>query len=222
MLIGLNGRLKAGKDTTFLIIKEVLKEKNDPTPVIQVSFAEKLKASAAASLGIDRMMMEDLKAREDLYMGLLTAEPGILLTGPHLNMREYLQRYGTEAHRDIFGENFWVDQALPADLDHSTGLYVVTDMRFPNEIQRVKDLGGVTVKVVRDVETSHGDHPSEQNVDDQIDYFLNNTGTLEDLRTRVIGMLMDVSILIGHRNVGLPDPNFVTAEEAESIRGWRD
>jgi hypothetical protein len=47
MLIGLNGRLKSGKDTTFLIIKELHPEAE------QVSFAAKLKEAAAASIGLD-------------------------------------------------------------------------------------------------------------------------------------------------------------------------
>jgi len=99
-----------------------------------------------------------------------------------MTIREYLQRYGTESHREVFGTDFWVDMALPIDTDHSDKLLVVTDVRFPNEATRVKDLGGQVWKIERETETAHGDHPSEQDLDQWVDVFVDNTGSLYDLR----------------------------------------
>jgi hypothetical protein len=184
MIIGLNGRLKAGKDTTFHVIKEFIPEAE------QVSFAAPLKISAAASIGIDVETLEYLKGREDLFfelMGLRDREP------IKFNVRQYLQWYGTEGHRIPFGDDFWVDMALPLNLDHSARVLVVTDMRFPNEAQRVIDLGGFTVKIEREVETAHGAHQSEQNIDNMIQYFLDNRGTMEDLRANVGKLLLEIA-----------------------------
>jgi len=177
MIIGLNGRLKSGKDTTYGIIKEFNPE------AIRISFAEKLKTSAAASLGIDVDTLEDLKGREDLFFEMGDRH--------RFNIRQYLQWYGTEGHRDIFGDDFWVDQALPLDIYHDNKLFVVTDMRFPNEFERVKALHGVRVKVERETATNHGSHASEQNLDHMIDYFLDNTGTIDDLRTNVYNLIVE-------------------------------
>ena len=182
MLIGLNGRLKSGKDTTYAIIKELRPEAE------RVSFAGKLKEAAAASIGTTVEALELLKGREDLLLeftdqGFDTGFPPYNFKP--FNVRQYLQWFGTEGHREVFGDNFWVDQALPLDLDHSDRLLVVTDMRFPNEAQRVLDLGGITAKVEREVETGHGAHASEQNIDDMCQRRIDNTGTLEDLRLRV-------------------------------------
>jgi hypothetical protein len=107
-------------------------------------------------------------------------------------MRQYLQWYGTEGHRDIFGDDFWVDQALPIDTDHQGRLLVVTDMRFPNEFERVAALGGIRVKVQRETDTNHGEHASEQNLDYMIDRFIDNTGTLKELRANISTVLLDV------------------------------
>jgi hypothetical protein len=188
MIIGLNGRLKSGKDTTFGIIQELVPHAR------RVSFADPLKDSAAAALGIDRWLMEEMKGDEDAVWMLFDSSGSAL--GPMFNTREFLQRYGTEAHREVFGDDFWVDMALAPDLDHSGDLLVVTDMRFPNEAQRVRDLGGVTVKVVREVETGHSAHPSEQNIDHMIDYFLSNTGTLGELRSNVEELLINLGVEI--------------------------
>lgn len=191
MIIGLNGRLKSGKDTTFGIIQELYPEAK------RVSFADPLKDSAAAALGIDRELMEQMKADEDAMWMLFDSAGNAV--GPMFNTREYLQRYGTEAHREVFGDDFWVDMALAPELDHSNDLLVVTDMRFPNEAQRVLDLGGITVKVVREVETSHSAHPSEQDIDRYIELFLDNTGTLEDLRRNVNDLLVDLRLQMSVR-----------------------
>lgn len=197
MLIGLNGRLKSGKDTTFEIIK------THCPGAERVSFAEPLKESAAQALGISRDTLETLKAHEEIHMefpsGMVMSStlPSAVkadLSHWKMNMRVFLQRYGTEAHREVFGDSFWVDQALPLDLDHSDRLIVVTDMRFPNEAQRVLDLGGHTVKVNRDASTAHGSHPSEQDIDHMIEYQLDNTRDLEYLDGQVVRMLLHYGV----------------------------
>lgn len=192
MLIGLNGKLKAGKDTTFEVISDLY-------PFAErISFAEKLKQSAANSLGMSRELMDELKTHENIHItiagttGLTSLLPSILAGEAakwSMTMREFLQRYGTEGHREIFGESFWVDMALPADLDHSDRLLVVTDMRFPNEIDRVKELGGICVKVKRDVESKFSSHASEQNVDHLMDYTLDNTKDIDHLYQEVDKMI---------------------------------
>ncbi len=197
MLIGLNGKLKAGKDTTFEVIQELYPDAE------RVSFADTLKDSAAASLNMSRGLLEYLKGAEDIHFEIpkmsimsssLPSDVKAELSHWKLNMRQYLQLYGTEAHRDIFGDDFWIDMALPKNLDHSNKILVVTDMRFPNEIERVRELGGITVKVVRDARTLHGNHPSEQDVDHLVDYFLDNTGTLANLQTNVNDLLQKIGL----------------------------
>ena len=189
MVIGLNGRLKSGKDTTFQIIQELYPHAE------RVSFADKLKDSAAASLNMSRDSLEKLKNIEDIQLGLIfpaTEEYDEIFNEMiewSMTIREYLQRYGTESHRDVFGENFWIDQALPLDVNHFDRLLVVTDVRFPNEVQRVKDVGGTMWKIERETETLFSAHPSEQDLDSYINVFVDNTGTLDDLRTQVKQLL---------------------------------
>lgn len=189
MVIGLNGRLKSGKDTTFQIIQELYPHAE------RVSFADKLKDSAAASLNMSRDSLEKLKNIEDIQLGLIfpaSEEYDEIFNEMiewSMTIREYLQRYGTESHRDVFGTDFWVDQALPLDINHFDRLIVVTDVRFPNEVQRVKDVGGTMWKVERETATAFGAHPSEQDLDSYINVFVDNTGTLDDLRAQVKQLL---------------------------------
>ncbi len=184
MIIGLNGRLKSGKDTTFSLIKELYPHAE------RISFADKLKDSAAASLNLPREIMEELKNIEEvkLVFGFPTMRHDALfarVVNWEMNIREYLQRYGTESHREVFGTDFWVDMALPLDIEHDDKLLVVTDVRFPNEARRVLDLGGQVWKIERETVTAHSDHPSEQDLDAWVNVFVDNTGSLDDLREKL-------------------------------------
>lgn len=163
MLIGVHGRLGSGKDTVYERLRVVIPDRT----FYRVSFADKLKDSAAALLKIDRDTMESLKRLED-YTSIwvtLPAEDGDQWQEvTRMTMREFLQRYGTESHRDIFGDNFWVDQAMPKlaphDHDHLEH-YVFTDVRFENEAQAILDRGGIVIRVIGADEDT-GDHPSER------------------------------------------------------------
>lgn len=217
MIIGLNGRLKSGKDTTYQIIKEA-----SPVLVKQVSFARVLKLSAAASIGLSVAQLENWKGDESVHF---TRPDGTTFTA-----REYLQWYGTEGHRDIFGDNFWVDMALPKphspegdwhpSMAYNDAIYVVTDMRFPNEVERVVELGGHTVKVIREAETKFSNHPSEQNIDHMIEYFLDNTGTLDDLRINVEQMLNKFMTAEPSPPTLSLFPAYASVNDAEDMRGW--
>lgn len=100
------------------------------------------------------------------------------------SVREYLQRLGTEAVRDILGENSWTRAAenrfvgLMAE-GHSVA---VTGIRFPNEVRMIKYYGGTVVKILRNgTEPSNG-HSSDTELDNlPVDMVVFNNGTVDDL-----------------------------------------
>jgi hypothetical protein len=157
MLIGLTGRAQAGKDTVF---ERLVLLYRTTTEVRRVSFADPLYESAAAALGVDVEFLRRWKA--DPRAGLKLAVPGVECAGS-LTFREYLQRYGTEAHRTLFGPDFWVERA---DLTHDGRIVVVTDVRFRNEAQAIADAGGAVVRVTgpAEVEGVEDAHQSEAGI----------------------------------------------------------
>jgi hypothetical protein len=116
-----------------------------------------------------------------------------------MTYREFLQKLGTEAMRDGLHTNVWVN-ALFADYKESPQNvlgnegykledvypnWIITDMRFPNEMEAVELREGVTIKVVRPG-TAVGTHPSETALDDAyFDHVISNDGTIEDLVEKV-------------------------------------
>jgi hypothetical protein len=132
-----------------------------------------------------------------------------------MTIREFLQRLGTEAIRDGLHTNAWVN-ALFADykpipyFKHEEDLvadvrypnWIITDTRFPNEAQAIKDRGGIVIRVNRQKQgiqiddLSQSLHPSETSLDDwNFDYIIENNGTIDNLTEKVSEMLTKFQIL---------------------------
>ena len=175
MLIGLNGRLGAGKDTAAARIQTMVTDRE----IELRAFANPLKDSAAALFGISRDELEWMKLDPDISMTMrvpLGPPPDIRYRTKSFTGRQYLERYGTEAHRDIFGGDFWLDQALPEGIDHYNKLIILTDCRFENEAKRVRQQGGSVIEVVGPRGREGNGHPSDTPLDDTlVDVFIDNS-----------------------------------------------
>lgn len=143
MLIGLNGRKSAGKDTVYERTAHIMA---DVVEVERASFADLLYESAAAAVGVSVEFLRQVKNDPRFTVNVLDAN-GDNYVAPR-TIREYLQAYGTEAHRDVFGPDFWVEQLGPRLRDHKDRIVMVTDVRFPNEAEAVRAAGGVVVEIV--------------------------------------------------------------------------
>jgi hypothetical protein len=125
--------------------------------------------------------------------------------------REFLQVLGTEAMRDGLHTNVWVNGLFAdykgKDLYRKTNPlnpwkfpdWIITDMRFPNEIAAVELREGITIRVNRDNGTRAIDvnpHPSETALDDaKFDYTIENNGTLDELVEKVRAILIREKII---------------------------
>jgi hypothetical protein len=116
-----------------------------------------------------------------------------------LTPRKILQLLGTEAGRGIIHPNIWVNsmfseyigvdkfRAETPEYPWQFPNWIITDTRFPNELEAVKERGGITI-VVKRPETDHlaGDHASETALDNStFDEVIVNDGSLEDLIEKV-------------------------------------
>ena len=104
--------------------------------------------------------------------------------------RDVLQKIGTECFRDAFNPDFWID-ALESRVDTSKNI-VIADVRFKNEAEWIKSLGGVVIYLESKTRGIHTRtlHASENGLDmNDVDLIIENDGTvnalhekLEDLR----------------------------------------
>lgn len=125
------------------------------------------------------------------------------------SVRQWLQRLGTEAGRDVLGTSVWVDivfrqiqeagnerlQAAPLvpipgghgyHFDVTAGRYVITDVRFANELAAVRQHGGLTAWVRRPGTAPVNTHASDNVLGpDDFDIIIENDGDLVHLRNTV-------------------------------------
>ncbi len=153
--IGLTGKKGSGKDTVFLLMKEMYPE------VQQVSFSRIMKLSVSKLLGISLEDIEEWKRNDDIGIQIVDAHRGGL--DSPMPFRQFLQRYGTESHRDIFGSNFWVDAVINEmySVMESGLVPVFTDVRFPNEADFISDHSGTIFNIVGLDEDDEDSHDSE-------------------------------------------------------------
>jgi hypothetical protein len=235
-IIGVNGKIGSGKDTVGKIIQYLTSEYRDKYNFIEwqdrvenygssthskfevKKFAGKLKEIAFLLTGKPVENFEEQNFKK-LNMG----------SAWNMTYREFLQKLGTEAMRNGLHEDVWVN-ALFADykakwvptgdsvaeedvsLEKEYPNWIITDMRFPNELESVVERQGITIRVVRPVESYpenpnfNGDmqiavkmahsHPSETALDDaKFHYEIINDGTIEDLVEKVKQILITEKII---------------------------
>jgi hypothetical protein len=170
MIIGLSGYARSGKDEVAKILVEDYGYQ-------RVAFADKIRDflyETNPQVGGNR-----LQHLVDTYSwDVAKSQPEV---------RHLLQSIGVGA-RKIFGDLFWVNQALNFShpLDHIVNNYVVTDVRFVNEADKIKSMDGQLWRIKRPGIEPINNHISERDLDGYpVDKILKNEGTLEDLRTLV-------------------------------------
>lgn len=207
-IIGLTGLARSGKDTAAGFAMEWCA--TNGVRAERLALADPLKVSAARALGApDDWTTEQCvefcnELKHDCEVDSVRYIPGS--TGPEpeppewqiltkISGREFLQRYGTEAHRDVFGQDFWTEVAAKRvrELERE-GIEAVfiTDVRFPNEADFVHgddDYHGEVWKIQREgAGLSDGleAHSSEAGLGENVvDALILNEGTLDDLREAV-------------------------------------
>jgi len=137
-----------------------------------------------------------------------------------LTVRELLQKVGTDLFRDQLHPNVWINSLFvdyKLENEESTYLnpyptieypnWLITDLRFPNEFQAIKDRGGICVRVNRfETQTFYNPnvsfpdgipiHASERALDDYpFDYEITNKGSIEELIEEVRKMLLHFKII---------------------------
>jgi len=134
MLIGLAGRKQSGKST----VTDYLCQCFD---FHEISWAYPLKEVIGRQLfGLDdEILYGDSPKREEV------------IEQWGMSGRQILQVVGTDLFRNHFDENFWVKVGIGRIMKELGQKHhvVVSDCRFPNELDAIKSFGGVTCKIIK-------------------------------------------------------------------------
>jgi hypothetical protein len=190
MIIGLTGYVKSGKDSVANMLAEHI------GGWTKAGFADALREMASIMNPRIRVGASKHYAEADgtaRYNDLLKVV-GYNAAKSFPDVREFLQRLGTEAVRDVIGKDTWVNILMgriwQARVDASLAgqpapNYAITDVRFPNEAEAIKQADGYIVRVVRPGKGPVNEHISEQSAGDIVADWTLEASTLEELLEEV-------------------------------------
>jgi len=141
MIIGICGFIGSGKDTIadYLVNSHEFRRE---------SFASTLKDAVSAVFGWDRTLLEGRTKEAREWREQVDPWWAKRLDMPTLTPRWVLQYWGTEVCRKSFHDDIWI-ASLENKLRNSKDHVVISDCRFPNEIQSIRNAGGKIVWVKR-------------------------------------------------------------------------
>lgn len=157
MIIGLMGKKQSGKDTAAAyLVKEHGFERR--------AFADPGKKYLASVLDIPLWEIEKLKndSNSRVAIGWFrdNTHSTVTLHYNSLVFRQYMQNF-IENAKLTFGEDVWANATLPVDGFYGGRAIVLSDCRFQVEVDRIKELGGYIVKIMRPSTEDQDHHRSE-------------------------------------------------------------
>jgi hypothetical protein len=162
-LIGIAAPAQSGKSTVAAYLMKSLGYEED-------SFADPMRNFVCTILGIDRATLERDKEVVVPWVGK--------------SPRQMLQTLGTEWGRQMVDTDLWLNSCLRRTEGRRV---VISDVRFDNEAQAIRDNGGTLIHLSRpDGRRTVADHISEAGVKwKKGDVRLINDSTLENLEALV-------------------------------------
>lgn len=163
-IYGLVGYRGVGKDT---FAKEVVSRSGKFTIL---HFAKALRKLCSDVFGVDEESFLDREKKEakiksvviDNYVYLLRQHTGLDIKERGLvaeTPRQLLQFVGTDYVRSE-RDSYWVDKVVE-QIKKIGGKVLIADVRFPNEIKAIKDLGGKIIRLNRKDIVPTGQHESD-------------------------------------------------------------
>jgi len=193
MIVGICGLIGCGKGT----VGDILVEQG----FVKISFADKLKDGVAEIFGWDRAMLEgdtnesrQWREQRDNYWSDETQM--------EVTPRVVLQLFGTDCMRNGFDDGVWVSLLKKTILDNPEQNYVIPDVRFANEVDMIRDIGGQVWEVKRGADPqwlieyeSTGVEPTVHAsewkwIKSKKDLVVQNDSTIDDLRDQVLNRLL--------------------------------
>ena len=165
-IIGLSGYAQSGKDAVSMILTEYgFRRRSFADPIRQALYT------------LDPMIDSFRSLRE------IVDQSGWDTAKSYPETRRLLQQLGTEVGREMLGQSTWLDIAL-RNLPEKT---CFTDVRFVDEADAIRALGGEVWRVNRPGGLPVNGHVSETALDDYdfVKVILND-GSLEDLRSKTL------------------------------------
>jgi len=180
--IAIMGKANSGKNTlSKILVKQLRKEKKKYISANYIAFADPIKNMAMC-------MFPNLPRKYFFGSSQYRKEiiPGAFKNGQPLTVRQILLDLGTEIGRG-YKDDIWLDNFdIAFEAKSYRGITVVTDVRFRNEFDHLKNKGFYQIKLYRNTGDPGINHVSEtdQNSipDSDFDFVIHNNQSLDNLK----------------------------------------
>jgi len=191
IIIAIAGRKQSGKTSACEYISRVFtKEKKAISSIY--NFADPLKEICQTILGLTH---DQCYGTDDQKNELVNC----YWDNKQLSAREVMQMLGTDMFRKL-QHDVWTNATIRKIQDEALPLSVIADCRFPNEVDAVKRVGGLVIKLNRNPHNST--HSSETSLDSNnynqniFDLIINNENISLDQKNQIIHQfLIDKGVL---------------------------
>ena len=217
MILGISGKKQAGKTTIANIFHGAVLKKNGMVQDYNVNENGKLIIKTVNNQGKEGWGEFDVERKDEQFIEYahynmwpyvklynfqnmklmqkmpIDAKKSWKWRKGKMTAREFMQFFGTDIMRKIH-PNVWANACINKITREGSGLAIIADVRFPNEVEAINKAGGKVLRLERDV---HEDsHDSETALDaDNYDHskfwhVLNNREmTIQDTITEVKSLL---------------------------------
>jgi hypothetical protein len=177
MIIGLSGYAQSGKDSTAELLCLNYKYKRQ-------AFADPMRHA---------LMIINPKLDSITRLSEYVDDYGWDMAKKNPEVRRLLQVLGTDFGRKMLGEDVWVKMIM--DKLNYEDRVVISDVRFPNEAEAIRKLGGSVWRINRRNHSAVNGHPSEHAMDNYMfNHVIYNDGTLDDLSDEVFMLAMELGL----------------------------
>lgn len=174
IIIGVAGKKFSGKD----VVSTYLCNKYD---FVNLSFARALKEGLKSIFDFSDQQLNGSKKEEiDIRW--------------NVSPRYVMQVFGTEIMREeinrfipSIGNDFWIKRLL-FDIEKTNKNIVISDVRYLNEIKKIKELGGMIIYINRPsiILNEYNKHKSENNISEKdADFVLLNNSSFDSLYKKI-------------------------------------
>lgn len=214
MIIGISGKVQSGKDlagsmTQFLLSQAhkdyqrsyeewLMMEPQYRTSYEIHKFADPLKEIVCIMMGCKRSDLEDINFKNSLL-------PECWRVNSYLpkdcTYRMFLQMLGSDVFNQHVHRDTWINSLMSRYDSNirtvrgsfkSTPNWIITDVRFPNEVQAIEERGGFIIRIER-ASCPKLDHISETALDDYpFKHIIYNNGSKEELLEKLFTFLLNV------------------------------
>lgn len=203
VIIGVAGLIGSGKNTVADYLVNFQEFRTE-------SFADSLKDAVSNIFGWDRTMLEGRTKASREWRETIDPYWSKRLGIYELTPRWVLQYFGTDVCRMGFHDDIWI-ASLENKILKSSDDIVISDLRFPNELKALKNIGAKTIWVRRGelpdwydtaILANNGDldakaeldvlgvHSSEYSLaGSRFDYIIDNDGTIDELYANLAALI---------------------------------